>query len=96
VSEHGGSIGRGFGITAAITIGAVIFGGMTIGVGIGAIILLGIGLVQLAWILPLFFSYRRKGETETAYGVLLAAGITFLLNASCWGFLVTKGVGPMH
>jgi hypothetical protein len=33
----------------------------------------------------MYFSRRRRGETQTANGVLLAAGITFLLNASCWG-----------
>jgi hypothetical protein len=84
VSEKG-SFWRGFLIAAAVTIGAVIVGAITLVAGIGIVILLGIGLVQLAWVLPMYFSYRRKGETQTANGVLLAAGITFLLNASCWG-----------
>ncbi|HKE29508.1 MAG TPA: hypothetical protein VKB88_44465 [Bryobacteraceae bacterium] len=82
-----GSFWRGFLVAAAVTVGAVIFGAITLMAGIGIVILLGIGVVQLAWALPMYFSYRRRGETQTANGVLLAAGITFLLNASCWGIV---------
>ena len=59
-------------------------------IGIGFLILLGIGIVQLAWILPLYFSLRNRGETETAKGLLIGAGITFLLNAGCRGVVMTS------
>ena len=52
-------------------------------------ILLGIGLVQLAWFGPAYFHYRRAGEAETTQGLLIAAGLVFLLNASCWGVVMS-------
>lgn len=94
--SEAGSFLRGFGVTAGITIGAVIFGGLTLWAGIGAIVLLGISLVQLAWVLPLYISYRRKGERDTANGVLLAAGITFLLNAGCYVVVLPNAFRNMH
>ncbi len=85
-----GSVVRGIAIAAGLNIGAAIVGAITMMIGIGFVILLGIGIVQLAWILPLYFSFRKRGETETAKGVLIGAGITFLLNAGCWGVVMTS------
>ena len=79
-----GNLEKGFAIAAAINIGAAIAGVLTIAVGIGAVIVFGIGAVQALWIGPLYGVYRSKRETETAKGILLAAGYTFLLNAGCW------------
>jgi hypothetical protein len=80
-----GSIAKGFGIGAAINIGAALVGALTIMIAIGAVVLLGFGLIQAVWIGPLVAKYNNRGETETAKGLLLAAGVTFLLNAGCWG-----------
>ena len=55
----------------------------------GLVVILGIGIVQAAWIVPLWLHYRRAGEAETAKGLIIAAGIIFLLNASCWGVVAT-------
>jgi hypothetical protein len=33
------------------------------------------------------FSYKRRGEMETVKGMLIVAGLVFMLNASCWGLL---------
>jgi hypothetical protein len=52
-------------------------------------VLLGIGVVQAAWVVPLWFHFRRIGETETAKGILIMASIIFLLNAGCWGFVAS-------
>jgi len=46
-----------------------------------------VGVVQLLWLVPLWRGYRKKGKTESAKGVILAASITFLLNSACWGLL---------
>ena len=83
-----GLVVKGFAIAAAINIAAAIAGVLTIAVGIGVVIVFGIGAVQALWIGPLYAVYRSKRETETAKGILLAAGITFLLNAGCWGYAV--------
>jgi|SRR6516164_991148 hypothetical protein len=83
-----GNLMKGFAIAGAINIGAAIVGVLTIDVGIGAVIVFGIGVVQALWIGPLYGVYRSKRETETAKGILLAAGYTFLLNAGCWGYVM--------
>ena len=83
-----GRLVKGFAIAAVINIGAAIAAVLTIAVGIGAVIVFGIGAVQALWIGPLYAVYRSKRETETAKGILLAAGFTFLLNAGCWGYMV--------
>ena len=81
-----GHLVKGFAIAGAINIGAALASYLT--VGVGAVIVFGIGAVQALWIGPLYAVYRSKRETETAKGILLAAGITFLLNAGCWGYVV--------
>ena len=48
------------------------------------IVFRGFGIVQLAWLGPLWRYYRNKGKTEDAKVVLVVAGLTFLLNAACW------------
>jgi hypothetical protein len=44
-----------------------------------------IGLSQLVYMIPVILIARRKGETETAKGLIIGASITFLLNATCNG-----------
>jgi hypothetical protein len=40
--------------------------------------------------------FRASGRRETMKGVIIAAAITFLLNASCWGLVATIGLGSLH
>ncbi len=81
------SMRNGFGIGALWTVVALVAFGLTAAVGIG-IIGLAIGIVQLAWIIPLTRKHKKAGHPETVKGLWLAAGITFLLNAGCWGALI--------
>ena len=46
-----------------------------------------IGLSQLVYMIPAIWIARRKGETETAKGLIIGASITFLLNAACNGLV---------
>ena len=46
-----------------------------------------IGVTQLLYVGPAFWWARRRGYTRLAQGVLIGAGITFLLNAACWGLI---------
>jgi len=48
---------------------------------------LHIGLTQLIYIIPAILFSRHRGETETAKGLVIGAALTFLLNATCNGFL---------
>jgi hypothetical protein len=42
-----------------------------------------IGVSQCVYMIPAILHFRKKGETETAKGLLIGASITFLLNATC-------------
>jgi hypothetical protein len=79
-----GSVLAGFGLAAVINLGAAIVGIVTI------VVPLAIGLIQAAWIVPMVLSFRKSGKSETAKGILIAATITFLLNAGCWGLVATS------
>ena len=47
----------------------------------------GIGLTQLIYIIPLYLRYQKKGQKNTAKGLVIIASIIALLNATCWGLL---------
>ena len=49
--------------------------------------LLFIGVAQLLYVGPAFWWTRRRGFVRLAQGLLIGAGITFLLNAACWGLI---------
>jgi hypothetical protein len=57
-------------IVAVVPVGIVVFGGM--------------GLVQLAYVIPLCFHFKRKGQTNVMKGLIIAASVTALLNVGCW------------
>ena len=54
---------------------------------VGMVLFGGIGLVQLAYVVPVCLHYRKQGKSNTVKGLIIAASITALLNASCWGAL---------
>jgi len=57
----------------------------------GSILALALpGALQVIWLTPLYLLFKRRGRKETAKGVLILAGIVFLLNAGCWGMI---GIG---
>ena len=47
--------------------------------------LIFIGMSQLIWQLPAILILRRKQHKGLVGGVILAASLTALLNATCWG-----------
>ncbi len=77
-----GSVGKGVLIGLAIALGVGIAGAALV------IPALGIGLFQLIWVIPMVRSYRKKGETETAKGLVIQAAIVGFLNAACWGVVI--------
>jgi len=51
----------------------------------------GIGVVQVGYVVPLWRLLRRKGKPRTGKGVLLAAGITVLMNiAVAWIYMFPR------
>jgi len=82
-----GSLAHGFLVAAgwnAVAIGASV---ALLAVMIGIPLVAGFGLLQFAWLLPVWARFRRAGKTESARGVLITAGITILLSAGCWASL---------
>ena len=91
-----GSVGIGFAIGAILNVGLVVSVLLlTCATNIvepfaticGALVL-AIGVIQLVYILPLYFRYKRKGQRNTAKGLVIAASVTALLNATCWGWVL--------
>jgi len=84
-----GSVGKGIGMGIVFTVCAAMAAGvLTVAQSaIGLVFLLGIGVVQLLWIVPAVSYYRNRGERETAKGVTILAGLIFLVNAGCWGLV---------
>ncbi|MCU6712078.1 hypothetical protein M6D81_25600 [Paenibacillus sp. J5C_2022] len=51
-----------------------------------------IGIAQVVYLLPAIFIVRKK--SGIVQGLLIGAGVTFLLNAACFGLLL-GGVVPL-
>ena len=47
------------------------------------VLLAGLGLLQIAYVVPLYRLLRRKGKPRAATGLIIAASITALLNVAC-------------
>jgi hypothetical protein len=44
----------------------------------------GIGGVEWLYVVPLYILFNNQEKTNTAKGLIIAAGITALLNGLCW------------
>lgn len=91
-----GSIGKGlvltvFGSLAMFVV--CVFGAMLPGAaflsGAALFAFVAIGLVQAVYVVPLLLWSYARGETATAKGIWIAAAVTFLLNAACFGVLLS-------
>lgn len=51
---------------------------------VGLLLFGGIGVVQLAYVIPLCLHFKKKGQTNVMKGLIIAASITVLLNVGCW------------
>ncbi|WP_078551488.1 hypothetical protein [Bacillus alkalicellulosilyticus] len=47
-----------------------------------------IGLIQLAYVVPLVVICYLRKMNKLMQGALIAAGITFLVNTACFGYFV--------
>lgn len=82
-------------ILVGLALGAATFaiGVLTTVVIIGVLIVIGIGVSQFLLLGPVLYMARRAQKMELFKGLLIAAGIVFLLNAACFGLLATGGLG---
>jgi hypothetical protein len=83
-----GSIWRGIAMAGFTNLCALVGGVLLIRAMIGILVIAGFGALQFLWILPTYFYFDVKQQTETAKGILIAGGITALLSAGCWGCMV--------
>jgi len=60
---------------------------MFVGVSPMPEILIGLGLLQYVWVVPICLWLRKAGETQTANGLWIMSGIIVLLNAACAGLI---------
>ena len=58
-------------------------------------LLVMIGLLQALYVVPTWVWQKNEGNMATVQGLLIMAGITFLLNAACFG-LVFVSMGDFH
>lgn len=50
-----------------------------------------IGLLQIAYVVPMWYAVRRRGKRKMAKGIAIAAGITLLANSILWLVLYVNG-----
>lgn len=52
--------------------------------------LAGFGLIQLAYMVPVYLYLRMRKKTETAKGLLIEACLVLLVNVACWAIVYGK------
>jgi hypothetical protein len=57
--------------------------------GIAAEALFACGVSQLIYIVPLVVALRHFDRFKAAKGVIIFAALVFLLNATCWGIVMS-------
>ena len=50
----------------------------------------GIGVVEWLYVVPLYRLFKSRGKPNTAKGLIIAAGITALLNGLCFSAFLFK------
>ena len=71
----------GVGMHLLVVLSSFIFGPLVL------VTAFGIGLTQFLYLLPLYFRWKREWPLH-AMGLAICMGVTFLLNATCWGVLL--------
>lgn len=89
MNTNEGEIAWGLLLCWGLNMGEVVIGLLMLNVLVLPFVLIGgIGIIQLVYVLPFYFSFKKQGKTNTAKGLVIAASITALLNATCWGFIL--------
>ncbi|MBK7644884.1 MAG: hypothetical protein IPJ19_17890 [Planctomycetes bacterium] len=94
-SPDQGSIARGIGLTAvlhaAVLIVCCAFALVASGDAMNGLMpFLGIGLFQLLYMGPALLYISKRKQPRTLKGMQIALGITFLLNAACFGVVLVS------
>ncbi len=87
---QGRGVLRGFLITGGISAGIALVGLVLLTVGIGVVIIMPYALLQLAWTLPMYFSFKRKNQPGEAKGALLACALNIVASVGCWIYVANN------
>jgi hypothetical protein len=49
-----------------------------------------IGISQLVYVIPQHFAFKKQGRYACIRGLWIGAGVTFLLNAGCFGLVMAS------
>jgi hypothetical protein len=81
-----GTVGLGLALCWGCNILHLVVGWVLIFVAtpVGMVVFGGLGLVQLAYVVPFCLRYKARGQTNVVKGLIIAASIAALLNVSCW------------
>ena len=92
-------VAKGFFASAAlnIVVASVLWGISTVGTGVQAAVFLLIfmGGTQLIYLLPWATRANARKRHSFAKGIVIAIGVTILLNASCW-VVVAIAMSPLR
>jgi hypothetical protein len=99
VEQSRGSIAAGLGLTLVFHMGALVAIFFILpmiatgepGLELTINLLMYMGLLQLVYMIPAILISRRRGEIETAKGLIIGASVTFLLSATCNGLFFLNG-----
>jgi hypothetical protein len=78
-------VAKGFGIIWLWNLGHLIISGITMTIGVGAVLFMGFAVIQLAYVIPLIKKARGKGLHDRAKGMIIGASVSALLSAACYG-----------
>lgn len=90
------TVGKGVLVVLLWNVGQLAAGGLTLPIGMGAVILAIFGFVELAYVIPLAVMARNAGERERMKGIIIMGSVGFLLTAACWGAVVASLSGGLH
>lgn len=82
-----GEVWKGIGLTLLLHLIQIPIAALS-----GGVAVIGIGLSQLLYVVPAVIIAHRKGRKGLMKGIIIAAAITFLLNAACFG-VIFVGMG---
>ncbi len=90
-----GSIAKGIGLVLALHVAAALLAMLVSALASGdarngLALFLGIGVVQVVYVLPAIVVCAAKHRWRTARGLAIGAGITFLVNATCAGIVLVS------
>lgn len=51
----------------------------------------GIGLLQIGYVVPLWYMFRRRGRIRMAKGIFFGSLFTLLVNAAFWVYVYANG-----